>query len=106
VHVQNPPEPEDVEMARAGFAKLRQAMLSGRYQIVVADEIITTLFFHLLTVDEVRALMREKPNQVELILTGRYCPAEIIAAADLVTEMCEVKHYYAQNVPARDGVER
>jgi len=106
VHVKHPPEPEDVAMAQAGFAKLKQAMLSNDYQIIVADEIITALYFHLLAADEVLALMREKPNRIELILTGRYCPAEIIAAADLVTEMCEVKHYYAQNVPARDGVER
>jgi len=51
-------------------------------------------------------LIQEKPDGVELIFTGRYCPAEIIEAADLVTEMREVKHYYQAKVPARDGIER
>ncbi len=106
VHVTNPPAAEDVSLARDGFARLERAMLSGQYQVIVADEIITTLYFHLLTVDEVLLLMRRRPPGVELILTGRYCPKEIIAAADLVTEMQEIKHYYTANVAARDGIER
>ena len=106
VHVTNPPAAEDVALARDGFARVERAMLSGQYQVIVADEIITTLYFHLLTVDEVLLLMRRRPPGVELILTGRYCPKEIIAAADLVTEMQEIKHYYTANVAARDGIER
>jgi cob(I)alamin adenosyltransferase len=106
VHVKNPPAPEDVELAQAGLARFKAAMHGGGYQIVVADEIITSLFFHLVALDDVLTLMREKPDGVELILTGRYCPDEIIAAADLVTEMKELRHYYEKNVPAREGVER
>ncbi|NLZ18209.1 MAG: cob(I)yrinic acid a,c-diamide adenosyltransferase [Desulfobulbaceae bacterium] len=106
VHVQNPPDPEDVAMAKAGYGKLRSALLSGEYQVVIADESITATFFNLLSTQELLKLIEEKPYGVELILTGRYAPEEIIAAADLATEMKELKHYYQAGVPARDGIER
>lgn len=106
IHVTNPPDPEDVEMAKTGLAKVREAMLSGDYDIIVADEINTSHYFHLITADEMLKLMSDKPDGVELILTGRYCPDEVINAANLVSEMTEVKHYYTQKVDARDGIER
>lgn len=106
VHVKNPPDPKDVKMAQDGYAKLKEALLGGEFDLVVADEINTAHFFHLLSVDQMLVLIQEKPDGVELIFTGRYCPAEIIEAADLVTEMREVKHYYQAKVPARDGIER
>ncbi|NLH47163.1 MAG: cob(I)yrinic acid a,c-diamide adenosyltransferase [Myxococcales bacterium] len=106
IHVTNPPAPEDVAMAQAGLEKLRQALASGKYDLVVADEINTAHFFHLVTVAEMKDLAARRPAGVELIFTGRYCPAEITALADLVTEMQETKHYYRDGVPARDGIER
>jgi cob(I)alamin adenosyltransferase len=81
-------------------------MLSGRYDIVVLDEILIALFFHLLGEDEVLALLDERPGGVELVLTGRYAPASIIRRAGLVTEMKERKHYYAKGVEARVGIEK
>lgn len=106
IHVKNPPEAEDVKMAQAGLAKVKEAMLSGKYDIIIADEINTSHFFHLITVQEILSLMERKPEGVELVLTGRYCPEEIIEAADLVSEMKEIKHYYMDKVNARDGIER
>ncbi len=94
IHVKNPPEAEDVEMAREGLAKAKKAMLSGKYDIVVFDEINTAHFFNLITIEEMLDVIRSKPDGVEVIFTGRYAPKEVIDAADLVTEMVEVKHYY------------
>ena len=55
--------------------------------------------------EDVLSLMTEKPDSVELIITGRYCPSELIESADLVTEMREIKHYYRKGVAARKGIE-
>lgn len=106
IHVKDPPDPQDVRMAQAGLVKARAAMLSGRYSIIVLDEITTAHYFHLVTLDEILDLIKQKPENVELVFTGRYAPQELINAAHLVTEMREVKHYYQEDVPARDGIER
>ncbi len=100
-----PPGKEDLHAARQALVRGRQAMLSGQYDLVVFDEICVAIYFGLLSVQDVLKLMDEKPVIVELILTGRYCPAEIITRADLVSEMREVKHYYQQGVMARKGFE-
>lgn len=106
IHVKKPPLEEDVQMAREGLAKLRKAMLSGEYDIIVFDEINTAHYFNLITTEEMLEVIRSKPDGVEIIFTGRYAPQEVIDAADLVTEMVEIKHYYEKGVPARDGIER
>jgi len=98
--------PEHVAQAHQGLERAREAMLSGRYDIVVLDEINVSIWFGLLTVEEVLTFIEQKPPDVELILTGRRAPQEIIDRADLVTEMREVKHYYQQGVMARKGIER
>lgn len=98
--------PEHVAQARHGLARAREAMLSGKYDIVVLDEINVSIWFGLLAVDEVLALLDERPTTVELVLTGRYAPDELVERADLVTEMREIKHYYARGIPARVGIER
>lgn len=105
VHVRGPSE-EDIEMAHEGLARAREAMLSGEYDIIVLDEIVTSHFFHLISLEEMLEIIKSKPDGVEMILTGRYAPPELIAAADLVTEMVEVKHYFKRGVQARDGIER
>ncbi len=100
----NPPA-EYVKMINDGFAEARKMVLSGEYDMVVLDEINCTMFFGLLGVEEVLELIRNKPAHTELILTGRCAPEEIIEAADLVTEMREIKHYYNDGVQARRGIE-
>lgn len=106
IHVQNPPLEEDVQMAREGLAKLKKAMFSGIYDIIIFDEINTSHYFNLITTEEMLEVIRSKPDGVEIIFTGRYAPREVIDAADLVTEMVEIKHYYEKGAPARDGIER
>lgn len=105
VHVKNPPLPEDVRMAADGLEKARTAMMSGEYDIIVFDEILTAHVFNLISVETILELIGSRPQHVEMVLTGRYAPQEVIDAADLVTEMREVKHYYAKGVPARKGIE-
>jgi cob(I)alamin adenosyltransferase len=91
--------------AKAGLVKARKAMLSGKYDIIVLDEINTAHFFHLITVEEMLEFMKAKPDGLELVFTGRYAPQEVIEAADLVTEMVEVKHYYKKGMLSRKGIE-
>jgi cob(I)alamin adenosyltransferase len=106
VHVQKPPNEEDVRMAKEGLAKAETAMLSGEYDIIVFDEITTAHYFGLITLAEMLDIIHSKPEGVEVVFTGRYAPPEVIAAADLVTEMAEVKHYHDKGVVARKGIER
>jgi cob(I)alamin adenosyltransferase len=92
--------------AQQGLRRAQEAMLSGQYDIVVLDEVNVAIWFGLLTVEELLALLDRRPEHVEVILTGRRAPQELIERADLVTEMREVKHYYQQGVMAREGIER
>jgi cob(I)alamin adenosyltransferase len=96
---------EDVRLAREGLAAARQAMKSGQYELVVLDEINVALYFQLLTVQEVLELVDDKPEGVELVLTGRRVPDEILARADYITEMREVRHPYQRGIRARRGIE-
>ena len=98
--------PKHMAQARRGLDRVRVAMLSGDYDIIVLDEVNVTVWFGLLTVEEVLALLDERPAHIEVILTGRRAPDELIERADLVTEMRELKHYYQQGVAARKGIER
>lgn len=106
VHVTENPDEEDIRRARAGLEKCRRAMLSGRFAIVVLDEINVALHFRLLGEKDVHCLLDQKPAEVEVVLTGRYAPPSLIRRADLVTEMKDKKHYYARGVRARTGIEK
>jgi len=106
VHVHKPPKEEDIRLAQEGLRRAREAMLSGEYDIIVLDEIATAHYFDLISLEDMLELIRSKPDNVELVFTGRYAPQELIEIADLVTEMREVKHYYQEGVSARDGIER
>jgi len=101
----NNPDPKDIQMARdaVGFAK--EILKNGDYDIVVLDEINVAADFKLISIGDVLELCRLKQTQVELLLTGRSAAQEVIAAADLVTEMKCIKHYYEQGVEARRGIE-
>jgi cob(I)alamin adenosyltransferase len=96
-----------MDQAEQGLIKARDAMLSGQYDMVILDEINVTIWFGLLTVKQVLEFLDQRPQSVEIILTGRYAPQKFIEYADLVSEIKEVKHYYNnQGILARDGIER
>ncbi|MGI5818973.1 MAG: cob(I)yrinic acid a,c-diamide adenosyltransferase [Armatimonadota bacterium] len=99
------PEPEDLEAARKGLAEARDELASGGWDVVILDEANIATHFGLFPVEELLALIAEKPEGVELVITGRRADPRVIEAADLVTEMREVKHYYARGVPCRKGIE-
>ena len=98
-------QPEDRRLAKAGLEKARRIILGKRCDLVVLDEVNVALDYRLLEVDDVLELLKSKPREVEVVLTGRCAPKEIIEMADLVSEMKEVKHHYRKGIKARMGVE-
>ena len=99
------PSKEDVRAAREGLAEIRGILQSGKYKVVILDEANIATFFGLFPVEDLLALIDEKPDDVELLLTGRNADEKVLDRADLVTEMKEVKHYYVDGVQGRKGIE-
>jgi cob(I)alamin adenosyltransferase len=99
------PDAEDRRLARAGWQEVRQVALRAEHDLVILDEIGIALHYGLVGTAEVLDLLAAKPATVELVLTGRKMPPEILQRADLVTEMRQVKHYHERGVPARRGIE-
>ena len=100
------PAQEDIDLAVKALVLAKEKLLSGEYDMVILDEVNGAIGFGLLPVDALLELLRLRPEQVELVLTGRNAHPQVIEAADLVTEMVEIKHYYKAGVPARRGIER
>lgn len=100
----NPPL-EYVQLLEKGVQMAEEGVKSGKYDLVILDEINVALYYELISLKDVIELINNKKPEVELVLTGRNCPKEIIDLADLVTEMREIKHYYTQGVEARIGIE-
>lgn len=99
------PGPEDIRQARAALDKCHTIMANGEADMVVLDEICIAIHVGLLTVDEVIHAVRSRRENVEVVLTGRYAPSELVKLADLVTDMREVKHYYHNGVLSRNGID-
>lgn len=102
---EKPAGKEDVKLSEEALALAEEVVKSGEYDIVILDEINVALNLELIKIEKVLELIRNKPKHVELILTGRYAPKEIIDVADLVTEMKEVKHPFNEGYQARKGIE-
>lgn len=99
------PEQIDIDLAQEGFAHAQEIVKKGKYDIVILDEINVAIDYNLIPLDDVLKLAEEKPEKVELVLTGRYAHPELIKMADLVTEMLEIKHPYQNGVIARKGID-
>ena len=99
------PSEEDLRLAAEGMELARKAVRDAAHDILILDEINCAVDYGLVDVKDVLDLIRGKPEGMELILTGRYAPAEVIEIADLVTEMREVKHHYNTGVEMREGIE-
>ncbi|MCD6560542.1 MAG: cob(I)yrinic acid a,c-diamide adenosyltransferase [Desulfobacteraceae bacterium 4484_190.1] len=100
------PLEEDIAAAREGLKKMEKIMCSGKYQLIILDEADIATYYNLFSVDDLLDFIRKKPKEVELIITGRMADSRIIDAADLVTEMKEIKHYFQKGVKARNGIEK
>lgn len=96
---------EEREQARQALAAAHAALVGGKYDILVLDEINVASAWKLIEVNDVLDLIDSKPSNVELVLTGRYADERIIEKADLVTSMDEVKHPYRRNIASRKGIE-
>lgn len=96
---------EQIHAAQEGLDEIALMMLHEKYELVVLDEGITALNLKLFTIEELLDVVHERPFNVEMVITGRDAPQILIDAADLVTEMVEIKHYFHSGVTARKGIE-
>ncbi len=99
------PAPVDIAMAKQGFDLAKKAIASGKYNMVILDEINVAVDFNLIPLEDVVALIQNKPPALDLILTGRYAAKAIIKLADTVSEVKEIKHHYAAGIKDRAGIE-
>jgi cob(I)alamin adenosyltransferase len=99
------PAPVDIDLAQKGLQLAKKAIKSGKYNMVILDEINVALDFKLINLEEVIELIKTKPAELDLILTGRYAPKPILKLADTVSEVKEVKHHYKAGVKNRAGIE-
>jgi cob(I)alamin adenosyltransferase len=104
VNLRNP-DPEDLALIRKAWDLARQVLEAGEHDLVILDEINLALTFDLIPRGEVLEVLRRRPPGVEVVLTGRQAPPELIELADLVTEMRPLKHYFEAGAPARRGIE-
>ena len=96
---------QDREAACSALAQARQAIQSGQYDVVVLDEVNLAASWGLVSLEEVIQIIRDKPEKVELILTGRQAHQRLVELADLVTECQNIKHPYNRGIKARKGLE-
>jgi len=99
------PKQIDIDEAVKGFQKAKEVILSKKYDLVILDELNVALDFELVSLEEVLPFIKEHKDELELVITGRYAPEELIEIADLVTEMKEIKHYLANGISACEGTE-
>jgi cob(I)alamin adenosyltransferase len=94
-----------IRAAEEALKYSREAMESGKYDHLILDEINVALNLKLIKVEDVVQLIKDKPEELHLILTGRDAPQELIDLADLVTEMREIKHPFQKGILAQQGVD-
>lgn len=100
------PSPEDINAAQEGLKRVKSVMRSEEYKIIILEEANVAAMLGLIAVQDILGLIVNKPENTELIITGRGAAPRIIDNADLVTEMKNIKHYYKRGVRARLGIEK
>ncbi len=100
------PEQADVDAAREGLEEVRKLLAEDAPDVLVLDEANIAVFYKLFSVGELLEVVAGRPEGVEVVVTGRKAPPELLEKADLVTEMKEIKHYYTRGVEAREGIEK
>ena len=103
--IKKKPKKIDIAYAEKGLSKARKNIVSGKYDVVILDEVNIALSLGLIKMKDIFNLIKHKPISVELVLTGRYCPRKLLKYAALVTEMKEIKHPYKKGIKARLGIE-
>ncbi len=97
--------PRDREEAREAFKIASDKIMSGKYDLIVLDEIINILAYDLIESQELISLLKGRPPGLSVVLTGRGAPKELIDAADTVSEIKEIKHAYSKGIKAKKGIE-
>jgi cob(I)alamin adenosyltransferase len=95
----------DINLAKKGFDFAKKIMSSNKYDMLILDELNVAVDFNLISLEKVIKLINQKPDKMELILTGRYAHPELVKIADVVTEMLEIKHPYHSGIMARKGID-
>ncbi len=90
---------------KEGYNFILEVIKENKCDLLIIDEIMAVLSNKFLTLEEVLYILDNKPENMEIILTGRNVPNEIIEKSNLVTEMKCIKHYFEEGVPAREGIE-
>lgn len=98
-------DPEDIRMVEAAWEEAAAAILSGDWDLVVLDEINYAIGYKMLDPEKVADVLRQRPEMVHVILTGRNAHPVLVELADTVTEMREVKHAYEKGILAQRGIE-
>lgn len=101
----NKVKPEEKEQARLALENARVAAQSGRFDLVILDEVNVAAAWKLIDAADVLRFIKERPENVDVILTGRHASPEVIAIADLVTEMREIKHPHRKGIPSKKGID-
>jgi len=104
--VKGKPSDEDIAEGAQGYLKLWEILKQNKHDVVIAEEANVAVTCNLISEKELLDLIEVKPDNVELVITGRGATDKVIEKADLVTEMREIKHYYTQGVTARVGIEK
>jgi cob(I)alamin adenosyltransferase len=99
------PDPADIESARRAFARAKEAILSGQFDLVILDEVNAALQLNLLDLGEVLRLLETRPANIEIVCTGRGAPLELMGVADYVTRMDAIKHPHERDIERRTGIE-
>ena len=99
------PTDEDIAAGRRCLDAIKQALLSEKYDVVIMEEAAVAEKFGIISTEDILEMIKIKPEGTELVITGRGASEKLMGAADLVTEMREIKHYYHQGVQARQGIE-
>ncbi len=99
------PDQIDIDFAQQGLTFAKKIISEGKHDVVILDEINVALDYKLITLKSVLQVLETKPKHVEVILTGRYAPPELVKYADLVSEICEIKHPYTNGVLSRKGID-
>jgi cob(I)alamin adenosyltransferase len=98
-------DPEDLRLCEEAWEFGSAQMLTGRYNLIVFDEINYVIGYHMLDVEKVVSALASRPEQLHVICTGRNAHPRLVEAADLVTEMREVKHPYTKGILAQRGID-
>ncbi len=103
--IKNTPNPEDISLACQGLKIIRDIAAKRKFEVIILDEINVALDLKLLDCQEVLKILKKIPKRIEVVLTGRNAPEEILEIADLISQIKEVKHYYQKGLKARKGIE-